>query len=124
MKTDENIAETLLKELKNEAQGNILQMLITDKVSYEYNIAQYNKYIEKIKNEDCCINWINNQIYQRGGYFTSFELYELARHNDKKNEYVKKSQKYYSSACNDIKNANEVYNEIINQQHKRDIYGI
>lgn len=120
MKTDEKIAETLLRELKNMAQGNIFQMLITDKVSYEYNIAQYNNYIQKIREEACCINWISNQICQREGRFVALELYELARHNNLKNEYVKKFQKYYSSACDDVKNANE----IINHQLKKYIYGI
>ena len=98
--------------MKNAAQGNILQMLITDKMSLDYNIAQYNNYAQKINDEDCCINWINDQIYQRGGYFTAFELYELARHKDKKNEYAEKSQKYHSSACYDAKNVSELLNII------------
>lgn len=112
MTTKESIAEILLRKMKNAAEGNILQMLITDKVSHEYNIAQYKNYEQKIKDEVSCINWINNQIYQRGGYFTAFELYELSRHNDLKNEYMKKSQKYYSSACDDAKNASELLNII------------
>lgn len=113
MTTKESIAEILLRKMKNAAEGNILQMLITDKVSHEYNIAQYKNYEQKIKDEVSCINWINNQIYQRGGYFTAFELYELARHNDLKNEYMKKSQKYYSSACDDAINAGELLKEFV-----------
>lgn len=114
MITNEHKAETLLRIMKDAAQGNILQMLISVKVSQEYNIAKYKNYEQKIKDEDFCINWINNQIYQRGGCFTAFELYELARHNEQKNEYLKESQKYYSSACDDAKKSADLLNEIAN----------
>ena len=40
------------------------------------------------------------------------------------NEYVSKAQKHNSSANEDIKNANEVYNEMIKKQLNRDCYGI
>ena len=128
MDVNEHKAETLLRIMKCAAQGNIFQMLISDKVSQEYNIAQYKNYEQKIKDEDFCINWINNQIYRREGRFTASELNELAKHNEQKKEYLKKSQKYYSSACDDAKSAADLLNEIASyisiKQQKINAYGI
>lgn len=102
MKQNEFACDILLNALKQSA-SNPFEKLVSYSISYNYNRHQYDEYIRKIQEESKIIEGIL-------GYGYCYN--ELNRHIAMKNEYISKAQKHYSSANDDIKNANEIYNEL------------
>lgn len=93
--------EAMLENAKRASNGNPFMQLAVDKLSYEYNRAQYNDCLRHINEENDKIASIYNQISQRGGFITPFEHQELQRHIQLRSEYEAKSMKHFMSGVND-----------------------
>lgn len=94
--------EAMLEYVKRLSNGNPLQKLAVDSISYEYNISQYNMCIQGMNRENMEISNIYNRISQRGGYATLQDVLELKQHMQKRQEYEVKSMKHIISGGKDV----------------------
>ena len=102
--------EAMLENLKRLSNGNPFMKLAIDGVSYEYNREQYNDCLRHIDDENNQIANIYNQISQRGGFVTPYEMQELQRHMQLRSEYEAKSMKHFVSGGKD---AGEIVNTLV-----------
>ena len=71
--------EAMLENAKQAYNGNPFMKLAVDKLSYEYNRAQYNDCLQRMNDENNQITNIYNQISRRGGFITPQEQTELQK---------------------------------------------
>ena len=94
--------EAMLEYAKNASNGNPLQKLAADSISYEYNRNQYNMCLQGMNRENLEISNIYNRISRRYGFVTLQEVLELMQHLQKRQEYEMKSMKHFLSGGKDV----------------------
>lgn len=94
--------EAMLEYAKNASNGNPLQKLAVDSISYEYNRNQYNTCIQEMNRENMEITSIYNRISRRGGFVTLQDVLELKQHLQKRQEYEIKSMRHFLSGGKDV----------------------
>lgn len=99
---NEQTFEAMLECAKRASNGNPLQKIAVDSISYEYNRNQYNACIQLINYENEQISNIYNMISQRGGYTTPQDVLELKLHMQKRQEYEMKCMKHFISGGRDV----------------------
>lgn len=102
--------EAMLENVKQLSNSNPFMKLAIDGVSYEYNRGQYNDCLRHIDDENNQIANIYNQISQRGGLVTPYEMQELQRHIQLRSDYEAKSMKHFISGG---KYAGDIVNNLI-----------
>jgi len=93
--------EAMLENWKQANNGNPVEMMAIDCISYEYNRGQYNDCLRHLNDENYQIANIYNRVSQRRGFITQQELQELQRHFQLRSVFEAKSMKHFLSGGRD-----------------------
>ena len=101
-KLNELAFEAMLENAKRNSNGNPAMRITVDGLSYEYNREQYNDCLRHINEENNHIVSICNRINQRGNFISLYELQELQKHIQMRDNYEVKCMKHFLSGYKDV----------------------